>query len=173
MDRRSLSGKYLPVLRPAVFIKKTDRAFSFWPGRHCAGTTDCYVFLGQIFPACFVEGSGLTPEQDRPITYNNSSPRRLKIGCGLAAGEDISYYVKDNGPGIAPEYHDDVFQLFKRRHANREYPGSGAGLAIGKRALERLGATWKLMASPGQGAAIKFTLAASNRSNSVLSKEKP
>jgi PAS domain S-box-containing protein len=59
--------------------------------------------------------------------------------------------VKDNGIGIAPAYHERVFGVFERLHPARDYPGTGIGLAIVRRAIERMGGRVGLSSEPGAG----------------------
>jgi signal transduction histidine kinase len=64
--------------------------------------------------------------------------------------EFIRIWVEDNGIGIAPAYIDQIFRLFSRLHGEK-YPGTGIGLAIVQRAIERLGGNVGVISALGQG----------------------
>lgn len=68
--------------------------------------------------------------------------------------------VSDNGIGIDPAHHDEVFQMFKRLHTREEYPGSGMGLAIAKKVVEAAGGSMRIVSAVGEGATFVIRLPA-------------
>ncbi len=72
-------------------------------------------------------------------------------------GEQI-FGVKDNGMGIEPKYTQQIFQPFRRLHGRAEYQGSGIGLAICRKIVERHGGTIWVDSEPGKGAHFRFTM---------------
>jgi signal transduction histidine kinase len=66
--------------------------------------------------------------------------------------------VEDNGIGICPEHRDKIFRVFERLHGQKAYPGTGIGLAIVKKGIERLGGSVGVVSEPGRGSRFWFEL---------------
>ena len=90
------------------------------------------------------------------IKYRGTSPPRVQLSAGQRNGEWL-IAVADNGQGIAPEYHEQVFGVFKRLHG-KEIPGTGIGLAICQRVVERAGGRIWVESEVEQGSKFCFTL---------------
>jgi signal transduction histidine kinase len=81
----------------------------------------------------------------------------IEFGRQVGDGETI-YFVRDDGAGFDPAYADKLFQPFQRLHTDEQFSGTGIGLAIVRRSVERLGGRCWAEGAPGAGAAFYFTL---------------
>jgi PAS domain S-box-containing protein len=91
------------------------------------------------------------------IKFHGEEPPRVHVSAQVKENEYL-FSVHDNGIGIAPEYFDRLFKIFQRLHTREEYPGSGIGLAICKKIVERHGGRIWIESQVGKGSTISFTL---------------
>lgn len=91
------------------------------------------------------------------LTFRSDEVPRIRVEA-VEEGGAIRFSVSDNGIGIAPEYHDRIFQMFQRLHTRDRYPGSGIGLAIVQRIVERHGGRVWLESTEGEGSTFYFTI---------------
>jgi len=91
------------------------------------------------------------------IKFRGESPPRIEISA-RREGDRWVFAVRDNGIGIDREYWDQIFVIFQRLHTRQKYPGTGIGLAICKRILERHGGAIWLESELGKGSTFYFTL---------------
>lgn len=91
------------------------------------------------------------------LKYHGEESPIVHIGATAELGQWL-FWVKDNGIGIDPKYGDRIFQIFQRLHIRQEYPGTGTGLAICHKIIERHGGKIWVESELGQGATFYFTL---------------
>jgi light-regulated signal transduction histidine kinase (bacteriophytochrome) len=90
------------------------------------------------------------------IKYRGTEPPKVHVGV-VREGNQWKFSVQDNGQGFRPDQAERIFSVFKRLHG-REIPGTGIGLAICKRVVERHGGRIWATSNPGAGATFYFTL---------------
>ncbi len=93
------------------------------------------------------------------IKFHNSQSPHVHIGA-IRKDSEWVFSVKDNGIGIDPQFNQRIFEVFQRLHTRKEYPGSGIGLSITKKIVERHGGRIWVESQPGEGANFLFTLPA-------------
>lgn len=93
------------------------------------------------------------------VKYRGKEPPRVSVGAERRGGEWV-ISVKDNGIGIAAQYHQSVFEMFTRLHDWDTYPGTGIGLAACRRITELHGGRIWVESEPGKGSVFQFTLPA-------------
>jgi signal transduction histidine kinase len=91
------------------------------------------------------------------IKYCNRDACEIHIGY-TTDGHSHQFSVSDNGPGIAPEFHDRIFQLFVSLPHSDHIESSGIGLATVKKLVENAGGTIHLDSTPGKGATFRFRI---------------
>ncbi|HEY6987159.1 MAG TPA: ATP-binding protein [Bryobacteraceae bacterium] len=106
------------------------------------------MHLGQLFQNLLSNAIKYRSPERAPLIHVTAEPSK----------DDWVFSVRDNGIGIAPEYRERIFGLFKRLHSGDEYSGTGIGLAICQRIVERYGGRIWVESVPGKGSAFFFTL---------------
>jgi PAS domain S-box-containing protein len=109
------------------------------PSAHVVGNR---LLLCQVFTNLISNGLKFVAPGSEP---------RVRVRSDEATSGWIRIWVEDNGIGIAPQYHDRIFQVFERLHSSSAYPGTGIGLAIVRRAIGRMGGRVGVESEEGLG----------------------
>lgn len=92
------------------------------------------------------------------VKFCRDQPPEIHIGATRAADGFWTVSMRDNGIGMEPKYFDRIFAMFQRLHTRNEYPGTGMGLAICKKIVERHGGRIWPESAPGKGTTFFFVL---------------
>jgi light-regulated signal transduction histidine kinase (bacteriophytochrome) len=95
------------------------------------------------------------------IKYQKPGIPHVHISAAKNGGRTWDFAVKDDGLGIDPQYFERIFGMFQRLHKRDEFAGTGIGLAICKKIVERHGGNISVESQPGQGSTFRFALSGS------------
>jgi signal transduction histidine kinase len=91
------------------------------------------------------------------IKYRGVAQPRIHVSAKRVNGNWL-FSVADNGIGIERQHHERVFDLFRRLHSQKAYPGDGIGLPLCRRIIGRHGGKIWIESEPGKGSTVFFTL---------------
>lgn len=132
-DLKTYMGSLQVVLRRATALPKLE----------CDS-----IRIGEVFQNLIANGA----------KYNDKTEKWVEVGCDQKKDGPV-FYVRDNGIGIPQQHQETVFRIFKRLHEQNKYGGgTGAGLTIVKKIVERHGGRIWLESVPGEGTTFYFTL---------------
>lgn len=138
-------GSFLAELRGSLEIAADDELL-------VAGNLPVVLadqtLLAQIFSNLIVNG----------FKFNRSPVKRVEIGIAGERDGMCELFVRDNGIGIDPRYHDRIFKMFKRLHTHKEFEGTGIGLAIVKKAAAKMHGSVRVESETGAGSTLFMTL---------------
>ena len=97
------------------------------------------------------------------IKYHNPGTPHVHISAAMNGDKKWTFAVKDDGIGIDPQYFERIFGMFQRLHKREEFAGTGIGLAICKKIVERHGSSISVESKLGHGSTFRFALASSER----------
>lgn len=144
VDSSAILGKTIETLKIAIQENNARVTHDELPLVRAEGTQ-----LGQLFQNLI----------GNALKYRNGNAPEVHIGC-RRAGNYWEFFVRDNGIGIDPQFAQKVFIIFQRLHTKEQYPGTGIGLAVCKKIVERHGGKIWVESIPQEGSTFYFTLPA-------------
>jgi PAS domain S-box-containing protein len=128
---------------------------------------DVEVVMGNDWPTIDTEPTLLREVFEdlirNAMKFNHASHKRVEIGWLPAGEERYELFVRDNGIGIDPRYHEQIFGVFQRLHTREEYEGTGVGLAIVKKAANKLQGSVRVESKIGEGSTFFVALPKTQR----------
>ena len=91
------------------------------------------------------------------LKYHGDNPPRVHVSAEQN-GTDWKFAVRDNGIGIDEKHHEKIFEIFRRLHSQQDYPGTGIGLAVCRRIVDRHGGQIWVESDEGHGCTFRFTI---------------
>ncbi|MEM6647371.1 MAG: PAS domain S-box protein [Bacteroidota bacterium] len=147
-------------LQPVNLITLTEQTIGgLQAALHEQGATVTYDDLPTVTADPTLIGLVLQNLISNGLKFRSEAAPAIHLSAGRR-GQMWQIAVRDNGIGIAPAFHARVFEIFKRLHHRTEYKGTGIGLAICKKIVERHGGTISIESEAGAGATFTFTLPA-------------
>lgn len=142
VNLNTVTANLLKMLRPSIERRNAIVRIA----RDLPPVVGNATLIGMVFSNLIYNG----------LKFNES--RRPHLTVGWLPTEPATFYVKDNGIGIAKEHHEAIFTIFRRLHSRKKYEGTGAGLTIVRKIVELYGGSIWLQSAPGAGSTFYFTL---------------
>lgn len=165
LERRSITRSQvdLPDLVNSILAERLDEIQSL--GIKLSVDIQCQRVLA--------EKEGLSQAMrnliDNAIKFCQDGTRLPYIDIGAQnQGTTCLLWVRDSGVGFDMHYHDRIFEIFQRLHRSEDYPGTGIGLALVRRVMERIGGRVWADSSPGRGASFYLEIPTSPRATGGL-----
>jgi PAS domain S-box-containing protein len=125
-------------------------------------TSDRKLIIARDWPVCrggrFLIRQILIELITNGFKFNRADIKSVELGWQTAEENGIEIFVRDNGIGIEERYQQQIFDIFRRLHTEREFDGTGIGLAIVRRAVQRLGGGLRLEAQMDRGSTFYVRL---------------
>jgi PAS domain S-box-containing protein len=154
-SRVETQGKPFETVRMDDVVKKTVELF-----KETIQELDAKVSWHDLPTVCADESQMLQLMQNlisNALKFHSTNKPDIRISYGEQGGEQL-FRVEDNGIGLDMKYAEEIFQMFKRLHGSGDYPGTGIGLAVAKKIVERHGGRIWVESEEGKGATFFFTL---------------